>query len=415
MGSSTAARLGDVAAFVRGINFKPEDVVPVGTSGSVACMRTKNVQSELDLSDVWGVGKSFVKRDDQYLQQGDILVSSANSWNLVGKCCWVPDLPWRSSFGGFISALRADPSRIHPRYLFHWFSSPWVQATVRTFGQQTTNISNLNVGRCLNLPLPLPPLHEQRRIAEVLDRAEALRAKRRAALAELDTLNQSIFLGMFGGHKTLLEKWPTRQLGELLDFLTSGSRGWAEHYAESGDLFLRIQNVGRDELLLDDIAFVNAPDTAEARRTRVNPGDVLLSITADLGRTAVVPEGLARAFINQHLSILRAKALVPRFLSAYLASPVGQRQVLGRNRQAVKAGLNFDDIRSFVVPVPPTDLQQDFASRVAAVESLAFAHHASLSELDALFSSLQHCAFRVDLWPTATQLPNESQADVVRA
>ena len=92
--------------------------------------------------------------------------------------------------------------------------------------------------------------------------------------------------------------WPLARLGTLLTFLTSGSRGWAAHYAAEGDLFLRIQNVGRNKLLLDDTAFVRAPDTAEARRTQVQAGDVLLSITADLGRTAVIPDDIGRAFIN---------------------------------------------------------------------------------------------------------------------
>ena len=114
MSEPSASRLGDVASFVRGITFKPEDVVPVGSTGSVACMRTKNVQAELDLSDVWGIPEEFVKRDDQKLELGDLLVSSANSWNLVGKCCWVPQLPWRSTFGGFISVLRGDKARIDP-------------------------------------------------------------------------------------------------------------------------------------------------------------------------------------------------------------------------------------------------------------------------------------------------------------
>ena len=93
------APLGDVADFVRGITFKPDDVVPMGTPGSVTCMRTKNVQAALDLSDVWGIPESFVKTPAKYLRQGDILVSTANSWNLVGKCCWVPSLPWAATFG----------------------------------------------------------------------------------------------------------------------------------------------------------------------------------------------------------------------------------------------------------------------------------------------------------------------------
>jgi len=208
MSGGMSTTLNDVATFIRGITFKPEDVVPVGSPNSVACMRTKNVQAKLDLSDVWGVSAFFVKRRDQYLQPGDVLVSSANSWNLVGKCCWVPELPWQSTFGGFISALRPDMSKVDPRYLYRWFASDRVQTIVRSFGQQTTNISNLNVDRCLRLEIPLPPLVEQRRIATILDKADALRARRRAALAQLDALTQSVFLDMFGSPVTNPAGWP---------------------------------------------------------------------------------------------------------------------------------------------------------------------------------------------------------------
>ena len=278
------------------------------------------------------------------------------------------------------------------RYLCYFLRQP---SMVEYASSQAAgaNLPRLTPTVIEKIKIPLPPMEEQKLIAEVLDKADELRAKRRAALAQLDSLTQSIFLEMFGDPASILQKWPSRKLGELLEFLTSGSRGWAEYYSESGDLFLRIQNVRRDQLLLDDIAYVQAPDTAEAKRTRVQAGDVLFSITADLGRTAVVPEGLGTAYINQHLSILRTKALVPRFLSAYFASPAGERQVFGRNRHAVKAGLNFDDVRSFLIPVPPIDLQHEFAERVTAVEKLKATQQASLAELDTLFASLQHRAF----------------------
>ncbi len=330
---------------------------------------------------------------DSRLRPGDIVFARTGA--TTGKSFLIRGCPANAVFASYLIRVRLNDAA-EPGFVSHFFQTHdyWAQITksARGLAQPGVNATTLKA-----LRVPLPPLPEQRRIAEILDKADALRAKRRAALAQLDTLTQSIFLDLFGNHTTILNKWPTKRLGELLEFLTSGSRGWAEHYAESGDLFLRIQNVRRDELLLDDIAYVKAPDTAEAKRTRVQPGDVLLSITADLGRTAVVPEGIGPAFINQHLSILRTKALVPRFLSAYLTSPVGQRQVLGRNRQAVKAGLNFDDIRSFVVPVPPIELQRDFTRRIAAVEALKTPHQTSLTELDALFSSLQHRAFRGEL------------------
>ena len=333
-------------------------------------------------------------RARQIVQHGDVIVSTVRP-NLNGVARVASHLNGATASTGFC-VLRTQEGALDGSYLFQWVKSPRFVADMerKATGASYPAVSDKII---LESQIPLPPLAEQRRIAEVLDKAEALRAKRRAALAQLDSLTQSLFLDLFGDPSSIFQKWPTKKLGDLLDFLTSGSRGWAEYYSDSGDLFLRIQNVRRDQLLLDDVAYVRAPETAEAKRTRVQPGDVLFSITADLGRTAIVPEGLGTAYINQHLSILRTKALVPRFLSAFFATPSGERQVFGKNRQAVKAGLNFDDIRSFLIPVPPLDLQREFARRVAAVEKLKTTQRAALAELDALFASLQHRAFHGEL------------------
>jgi type I restriction enzyme, S subunit len=331
--------------------------------------------------------------DERYgLREGDVVVCEGGE---AGRAAiWDGRLP-NLKFQKAIHRVRPGP-KLDARYLVHRLMSDYHDGRLADYytGATIKHLTGQDLARYRFL---LPPLKEQRRIAEILDKADALRAKRRAALAQLDTLTQSIFLDMFGDPATILNRWPTERLGDVLDFLTSGSRGWAKHYSETGDLFLRIQNVRCDELMLDDIAYVKAPNSAEARRTRVEPGDVLLSITADLGRTAVFSHGLGPAFISQHLSILRTKALEPRFLSAYLSSPGGQRQVFGRNRHAVKAGLNFDDIRSFVVPMPPMLRQQEFMERVTAVEGMRTKARSCLREFGALFSSLQHRAFRGEL------------------
>lgn len=292
--------------------------------------------------------------------------------------------------------LAVDETKACPQYVYYWYRSPIAQAHLAS-KTLATGVPHINLKILKEFPIALPPLAEQRRIAAILDAAEALRAKRRAALAKLDTLTQSIFLEMFGDPAGITARWPQRQLGDALSFLTSGSRGWAKHYSDSGALFLRIQNVCRDELRLDDVAYVNAPDSAEAKRTLVQAGDVLLSMTADLGRTAVIPDGLGPAHINQHLAILRTNSFVPRFLSAYLTSPTGQRQILGRNRQAVKAGLNFDDIRSLNIPEPPEKLQIEFVHRVEAAERIQAMQLVAAKKLDKLFASLQQRAFRGEL------------------
>ena len=213
-------------------------------------------------------------------------------------------------------------------YLFYFLRTPDIVdlATSRCAG---ANLPRLGPKQLASFQIPLPPLAEQKRIAAILDAADALRAKRREALTQLDTLLQCTFLNMFGDPLTNPMGWEVVSVGDEISFLTSGSRGWAKYYAKEGDTFIRIQNLKGGQLDLDDTAFVNAPESAEAKRTTVEPGDVLLSITADLGRTAVVSGGIAKAHINQHLAILRFTSLNPIFVSYQLASKGGQAQFTG--------------------------------------------------------------------------------------
>ncbi|WP_328434808.1 restriction endonuclease subunit S [Streptomyces sp. NBC_00425] len=305
-------------------------------------------------------------------------------------------------FDGVCSAdMYPINTELDPGYLHRWMLTPEFTAAAAQ-NQGRNLLPKINVKELSSLPVPVPPAFVQKQIAALLDQVDALREMRRKAIALLDDFTQSNFIDMFGDRSEIYRRWPKARLGEMLEFLTSGSRGWAAHYVdEPGSLFLRIQNVRGGELLLDDVAYVNPPDTAEARRTQVQPGDVLLSITADLGRTAVVPGELDQAFINQHLSILRTTSLNPHFLSAFLESPFGHEKILGRNRQGVKAGLNFDDVRSLETPCPPIELQEEFAKRIKLGRELRELHRAHLAELDGLFACLQHRAFRGELWPGA--------------
>jgi len=287
--------------------------------------------------------------------------------------------------------LRCDPDRALPEYVVRVLNSPQLQKQAELLSHGQTR-PRINLSQLRSLPIPLPPLGEQRRIAAVLSQADELRAKRRASLALLDSLIKSIFLDMFGDREDF-KGCKRSPLADHLVFLTSGSRGWARYYADTGAMFLRIQNVKRDELDLSDIAFVDAPENAEARRTKVRLGDVLMSITADLGRSGVVPPEADGAFINQHLCLMRTKTLVPRFLSAFLTTADAIRQIARKNRAAVKAGLNFDDVRTLEIPVPPYRQQQEFAKRAGSVDENRRRLRSGLGQADDLFTGLEQRAF----------------------
>lgn len=161
-------------------------------------------------------------------------------------------------------------------------------------------------------------------------------------------------------------KYPEHSLGDDIDFLTSGSRGWAKYYSSKGKMFITIKNVKCGHISMDNIQYINPPDNAEARRTKVQAGDLLISITADLGRTGVVTKEIAKkgAYINQHLMCVRLdkKILLPEFVSFFMESQAGKRQIYAKNQNAVKAGLNFDAIKTFKIMVPPLEKQNEYVS-----------------------------------------------------
>jgi len=249
--------------------------------------------------------------------------------------------------------------------------------------------------------LLLPRLAEQRRIAEVLDRVQVLRDKRRATSDQIGALAKATFLDMFGDPNRNPRGFKVDALGDHLLFVTSGSRGWAEFYGPIGSRFIRSLDVQMNYISDEGMAFVNPPDNAEARRTKVKAGDVLLTITGSrIGRVAPVTDKFSDSYISQHVAILRVdpERIKPEFLSFFLSLDVGgQRQIKKFQYGQTKPGLNFEQIRRFQVPVPSINLQGEFAHRAAAVEKLGMLHRVSLSEVEALFEATRHHAFRGEL------------------
>ena len=401
----SGVRLGDHAKLIRGITFKPVHKCDPRDEGAVVCMRTKNVQARLDASDLIAVPSSLVKNPEKMLSAGDILVSSANSWNLVGKCCQVPRLQYPSTAGGFISILRPKTEKLESSYLYRWFSSDVVQRKLRSFANQTTNISNLDHKRTLELPIPLPPLAEQKRIAGILDAADALRAKRREALAQLDTLLQSTFLDMFGD--PVKSGWTMA----TVEAVASGQRGAIRtgpfgsqllhsEFVDEGIRVLGIDNAVANEFREGEPRFITAQKYKQLRRYTVRPRDVLITLMGTCGRCAVVPDNIGTAINTKHLCCItldRGKCL-PEFMHAYfLEHPIARRYLERNAKGAIMSGLNMRIIKALPIPAAPLDLQHRFAAIVEAVEQQKTRQRAHLAELDTLFASLQSRAFRGDL------------------
>ena len=238
---------------------------------------------------------------------------------------------------------------------------------------------------------------EQQEIISTLKRVEAVISNRREQLAMLDELVKARFVEMFGDPKLNPYRFPCNSLSTYITFLTSGSRGWSQYFTDSGEYFITIKNVKNCKITLQDVQYVAPPDNAEAKRTKVQKNDLLISITADLGRTGVVTEEIANhgAYINQHLTCIRLKdeQVNPLYVAYYMESDAGKEQFTAKNQSAVKAGLNFNAINSLKLMAPPLSLQNQFADFVAEVDKSKVEVQKALDQTQLLFDSLMQQYF----------------------
>lgn len=236
-----------------------------------------------------------------------------------------------------------------------------------------------------NFKIAAPELFEQTQIARFLDHEtaridalieeqqrliELLKEKRQAVISHAVTkgLDPTVqmkdsgveWLGELPAH------WSFKQSKYLLEFVTSGSRGWAEYYSDDGDLFFRIANLTRDSIepKLLSIQYVTPPKNAEGERSKVRCDDILISITADLGSVCVANNEVAGSYVSQHVALARPikKTVFSRWLAYFVLSDTCKEQLVGAGYGGTKVQLSLDDIRSFWVSMPPYDEQVSLAA-----------------------------------------------------
>jgi type I restriction enzyme S subunit len=254
------------------------------------------------------------------------------------------------------------------------------------FAVRANGLTRVGLGQYAldNVELPFPPPQEQMNIAEFLDREtakidelvaeqrrlmELLKEKRQAVISHAVTqgLNPDApmkpsgieWLGAVPKH------WTLKLLKFDLDLVTSGSRGWAQYFSDDGDLFFRITNIQRAHLEpdLSEPQYVTPPAGAEGERSRIRIGDILISITADLGSVTVAPDTLVGAFVSQHVCLARPSAsLCPRWAGYALKADCSKVQFEASGYGGTKIQLSLGDVRNIQVALPPMPEQEAIAA-----------------------------------------------------
>jgi len=303
--------------------------------------------------------------------------------------------------------VRINFPGIYNPYSFYFLQSKFLEINSRAKGSGTPHV---DPDLLWNYKFPVAPLKEQTRIVAKIEElfseldkgVEALTTARE----QLNAYRQSVLKHAFDGKMTAdlrptHKAWRNIRLGDELEFLTSGSRGWAEFYAKSGDTFIRAQNLKYDRLDLTDIAYVKLPEgNTEGIRTRVQVGDVLVTITgANVTKTGIVDSDMGAAYVSQHVALCRPRPSIrSRFLYWYLLSEAhGRRQLNEAAYGAGKPGLNLDNIKSVAISLPSPQEQAIVVERIEAAlsveQSFSESIDAELQRTNALRQSVLKQAF----------------------
>lgn len=402
--SSTMVKLEKVCDVIRGVTFKPEDLVPPFTENSIVVMRTKNVQVKgLDYEDLISIPIDLIKDQKKVLIDGDLLISSANSWYLVGKTSFFETNKLASpvTAGGFISIIRPKAS-IKSKYLYHWLTTDKSQHKIRHLGRQTTNISNLDFKQFKKLEIPLPSLPEQQRIADILDKAEAINQKREQALALCDEFLRATFLNMFGDPVSNPKGWKVDKLKNLTSINPKPDKS-------------KLQNININEgvsfVPMAAVCEVDKKVTEYERRplnevikgfTYFEKEDVILAkITPcfENGKMAHLnnlPTDIGYGSTEFHVFRVSNKTIMPEYLFNMLKLEYFLEMGAFKMRGAAgQRRVPIEFFGEFVMPIPPIELQQKFSEIVEKVNAIK-AHIQHAQELP-LFDALSQQAFKGEL------------------
>ena len=334
------------------------------------------------------------KRYNDYLYDGEALVFSTGGNPAVHYATG------RFAYTNHTETAIRKNDETYLKFYYYYFQLNRYEQLKSTFvGGGIKNSSKKKIGALL---VPVLPKEKQQsiveRIEELFSQLDSAVETLQKTKQQLAVYRQAVLKEAFSNIKD------TATIREVSTLVTSGSRGWAKYYSNQGAKFIRIGNLTRDsiDIVFDDVQYVELPDKAEGLRSKLQPNDVLVSITADLGSIGLVPQNIGEAYINQHIAVVRFKnANQGKFMAWYLKSDYGQKDLLKNKRGAGKLGLGLDDIRDSKVPIVSNDEAESIVNiieaRISVCDSIEKTVDTALQQAEAMRQSILKKAFEGEL------------------
>ena len=394
------AAVRDISEQIRGVTYVKSDASAVPRSDYSPILRANNIgEHGLLLEDLIFVPNTKISPKQRIIPNDIVVAASSGSISVVGKTAQAR-IGFDGAFGAFCKVLRPGPN-VDPHYFGHYFKTPSYRHVVSKLASGA-NINNLKKEHLGNLQILLPPLAEQKRIAGILDAANALRAKRREALGQLETLLRSTFFEMFGDPVFNPMGWEEAQFGDIATDTKLGLvRSSKEFGWDFGIPYVRMDAVSENGYFLPEEVQSTHANDEEAAVFSLRLGDFLFNTRNSkelVGKVCVFP-GPEGWLFNNNLMRVRFRADVEPWVIAMQFRFRRVRRELEKRKSGTTSvfAVYWKSLRTLPVLVPPSDLQHNFAAIVESIEHQKAIQRAHLSELDTLFASLQSRAFRGDL------------------
>jgi len=303
-------------------------------------------------------------------------------------------------FGNKLFAIVNEKGLFDEKYIF--FYTRYAKFSEQFKLLATSLMGGISAKNFSAIEIPLVSVKEQKRI---VNKIEELFSELDSAVETLKRTKEQLAVYRQSVLKDAFSRFSSKEI--ILnhsELVTSGSRGWAQYYSEQGARFIRITDLTRDRIVLknDDVQYVALPNNVEGKRSRLMANDILVSITADLGSIALVPEDIEEAYINQHIALVRLKNPdVAKFIALYLKSDWGQKDLLRNKRGGGKLGLGLDDIRNTPIPIVSNDIAckvvSQIESRLTVCDNIEKTVNDALAQAEAMRQSILKKAFEGSL------------------
>lgn len=296
-----------------------------------------------------------------------------------------------------------DLKRLDRGYLYHYLCSPLFQNYILSVGSRAAQ-AGFNKDDLASLEVPLPPLLDQRRIAAILDKADAIRRKRQQAIQLADDFLRAVFLDMFGDPVTNPKGWEVKLLKDLSLKIHSGNtpKGGKENYVGSGVVFLRSQNVWKRKIIFDDVAYIDSATHKKMAGSSLKYQDILMTKTgrfntenSSLGRAAMFCGEDDSANVNGHVYLIRLGGEVDKkFVLFILTMPEYYEYIRSVCVGGIdKRQLNKEHLENFPIIFPSADLQRKFSEAMDVVDRFKAQAANALQNADLMFEALSQKAF----------------------